>query len=104
MEIQAGLLDRVFHFGKPFFDANRNGYLLKRLEGDVHRMGWFFSGSMAVMVENLFRFLGGAIFLLYLDWRLAMSVGIVLPGGCADGEIFFWQASHAEQRNHGNTG
>lgn len=80
LDIQAGLLDRVFHFGKPFFDANRTGYLLKRLEGDVHGMGWFFSGSMAVMVENLFRFLGGAIFLLYLDWRLALSVGIVLPG------------------------
>ena len=80
LDIQAGLLDRVFHFGKPFFDANRTGYLLKRLEGDVHGMGWFFSGSMAVVVENLFRFLGGAIFLLYLDWRLAMSVGIVLPG------------------------
>ena len=80
LDIQAGLLDRVFHFGKSFFDANHTGYLLERLEGDVHGMGWFFSGSMAALVENLFRFVGGAIFLVYLDWRLAVSVGIVLPG------------------------
>lgn len=80
LDIQAGLLDRVFHFGKPFFDESRTGYLMKRLEGDVHGTGWFFSGSMAVMVESFFRFLGGAIFLLYLDWRLAMIVGVILPG------------------------
>ena len=80
LDIQAGLLDRVFHYGKAFFDNNRTGYLMNRLEEDVHGMGWFFSHSMAVTVENVFRFLGGVIFLLYLDWRLAMIVGVILPG------------------------
>jgi ABC-type bacteriocin/lantibiotic exporter with double-glycine peptidase domain len=35
---------------------------------------------MAVMIENIFRFLGGLIFLLYLDWRLTIIIGIILPG------------------------
>ena len=80
LDIQSGLLDRVFHYSKTFFDRTRTGYLMNRLEEDVHGMGWFFSGTMAVMIENIFRFLGGLIFLLYLDWRLTLIVGIILPG------------------------
>jgi len=80
LDIQSGLLDRVFHYSKTFFDRTRTGYLMSRLDEDVHGMGWFFSGTMAVMIENIFRFLGGLIFLLYLDWRLTLIVGIILPG------------------------
>ena len=80
LDIQSGLLERVFHYSKTFFDKTRTGYLMNRLEGDIQGMGWFFSGMMAVMIENIFRFLGGFIFLMYLDWRLTLIVGIILPG------------------------
>ncbi len=80
LDIQSGLLDRVFHYSKTFFDRNRTGYLMNRLDEDVHGMGWFFSGAMAGVIENIFRFLGGLIFLLYLDWRLTLIVGVILPG------------------------
>ena len=80
LDIQSGLLDRVFHYSKTFFDRTRTGYLMNRLESDVQGMGWFFSGMMAVVIENIFRFLGGLIFLLYLDWRLTLIIGIILPG------------------------
>lgn len=80
LDIQSGLLERVFHYSKTFFDRNRTGYLMNRLEEDVHGMGWFFSNAMAGVIENIFRFLGGLIFLLYLDWRLTLIVGFILPG------------------------
>jgi ABC-type bacteriocin/lantibiotic exporter with double-glycine peptidase domain len=80
LDIQSNLLDRVFHYPRTFFDKTRIGYLMNRLESDVQGMSWFFSGTMAVMIENIFRFLGGLIFLLYLDWRLTLIVGIILPG------------------------
>jgi ABC-type bacteriocin/lantibiotic exporter with double-glycine peptidase domain len=80
LDIQSGLLDRVFHYSKTFFDRNRTGYLMNRLDEDVHGMGWFFSGAMAGVIENIFRFLGGLIFLLYLDWRLTLIVAVILPG------------------------
>jgi ABC-type bacteriocin/lantibiotic exporter with double-glycine peptidase domain len=80
LDIQSGLLDRVFRYSKTFFDRTRTGYLMNRLEEDVHGMGWFFSSAMAGVIENIFRFLGGLIFLLYLDWRLTIIVGIILPG------------------------
>jgi ABC-type bacteriocin/lantibiotic exporter with double-glycine peptidase domain len=80
LDIQSSLLDRVFHYPRTFFDKTQTGYLMNRLESDVQGMGWFFSSTMAVMIENIFRFLGGLIFLLYLDWRLTLIVGIILPG------------------------
>jgi ABC-type bacteriocin/lantibiotic exporter with double-glycine peptidase domain len=80
LDIQSGLLDRVFHYSKTFFDRTQTGYLMNRLEEDIHGMGWFFSGAMAGVIENIFRFLGGLIFLLYLDWRLTIMIGILLPG------------------------
>lgn len=83
LDIQTGLLDKVFHYTKAFFDRTRTGYLMNRLEEDVHGMGWFFSGSMAGVIENMFRFLGGLVFLLYLDWRLTVVVAVLLPGAVA---------------------
>jgi ABC-type bacteriocin/lantibiotic exporter with double-glycine peptidase domain len=80
LDIQSGLLEKVFHYAKTFFDRARTGYLMNRLEEDVHGVGWFFSGAMAGVIENIFRFLGGLIFLLYLDWRLTIIVGVMLPG------------------------
>jgi ABC-type bacteriocin/lantibiotic exporter with double-glycine peptidase domain len=80
LDIQSDLLDRVFHYSKKFFDRIRIGYLMNRLEEDIHGMGWFFSSAMAGVIENIFRFLGGLIFLLYLDWRLTIIVGVILPG------------------------
>jgi ABC-type multidrug transport system fused ATPase/permease subunit len=41
---------------------------------------WFFSSTIVHMTENFFRFLGGIIFLFYLEWRLAVVVLLVLPG------------------------
>ena len=79
LDIQTGLLERVFHYSKTFFDRNRTGYLMNRLDDDVQGMGWFFSSAMAGVIENGFRFLGGLIFLLYLDWRLTLIVGVILP-------------------------
>jgi ABC-type bacteriocin/lantibiotic exporter with double-glycine peptidase domain len=80
LDIQTGLLEKVFHYSKTFFDRTRTGYLMNRLEEDVHGMGWFFSSAMAGVIENIFRFLGGLIFLLYLDWRLTLIVSVILPG------------------------
>jgi subfamily B ATP-binding cassette protein MsbA len=80
LDIQSGLLARVFHYPKTFFDKNQTGYLMSRMEEDVEKMGWLFSGTTVEMIENLFRFLGGLIFLLYLDWRLTVFVVVILPG------------------------
>jgi ABC-type bacteriocin/lantibiotic exporter with double-glycine peptidase domain len=53
---------------------------MSRLSLDVQGLRWFFSGTIVNIINNLFRFLGGIGFLLYLEWRLALGALVVLPG------------------------
>jgi ABC-type bacteriocin/lantibiotic exporter with double-glycine peptidase domain len=79
LDIQQSLLDHALHFPKSFFDANQTGYLMSRLSSDVQGLRWFFSGTVVYIVKNLVRFVGGAVFLVYLEWRLAIGILVVLP-------------------------
>ena len=80
LDIQQSLLDRALRFPKSFFDANQTGYLMSRLSSDVQGLRWFFSSTVVYIAKNLVRFIGGAVFLIYLEWRLAIGVLVILPG------------------------
>lgn len=79
-DVQGDLLDRALRFPKSFFDANQTGYLMSRLRSDVQGLRWFFSGTIVQMISDLLRFFGGVALLLYLEWRLAVGVLVILPG------------------------
>jgi subfamily B ATP-binding cassette protein MsbA len=79
LEIQQILLDRTLRLPKSFFDDRETGYLMSRLLGDVSGVRWFFSSTMLHIASSFLRFAGGVIFLLYLNWRLALAVLVVLP-------------------------
>ncbi len=80
LDIQQDLIDRVLHFPKSFFDDQQTGYLQSRITEDVDGIRWFFSSTIVHVVSNVLRFLGGIVFLFYLEWRLAIAVLILLPG------------------------
>jgi ABC-type multidrug transport system fused ATPase/permease subunit len=78
-DIQQALFDRTLRLPKSFFDSKETGYLMSRLLGDVGGLRWFFSSTMVYIFTSLLRFGGGVFFLLYLNWRLALAVLVVLP-------------------------
>jgi ABC-type bacteriocin/lantibiotic exporter with double-glycine peptidase domain len=80
LDIQQSLVDRALRFPKSFFDSNQTGYLMSRLSSDVEGLRWFFSSTIVYIGTNLLRFIGGAVFLFYLEWRLAIGVLVILPG------------------------
>jgi ABC-type bacteriocin/lantibiotic exporter with double-glycine peptidase domain len=79
LDIQQSLLDHVLRLPKSFFDANQTGYLMSRLSSDVQGLRWFFSSTIVYIFSNCLRFMGGMAFLIYLEWRLALSVLVILP-------------------------
>ncbi len=79
LEIQQTLFDRVLRLPKSFFDEKETGYLMSRLLGDVGGVRWFFSSTIVHIFTQAIRFIGGAVFLLFLNWRLALAVLVVLP-------------------------
>jgi subfamily B ATP-binding cassette protein MsbA len=80
LDIQHDLLDRTLRFPKSFFDENQTGYLMSRLSSDVQGLRWFFSSTIVYIIRDIVRFVGGAGFLFYLEWRLAVVVLVILPG------------------------
>jgi ABC-type bacteriocin/lantibiotic exporter with double-glycine peptidase domain len=80
LDIQEDLLNRVLRFPKAFFDKAQTGYLMRRISSDVEKMRWFFSSTIVHIGSNVIRFVGGVGLLLYLEWRLAVIVLILLPG------------------------
>jgi len=79
LEIQQTLFDRVLRLPKAFFDDKETGYLMSRLLGDVGGVRWFFSSTIVHIFTSFIRFVGGAVFLVILNWRLALAVLVVLP-------------------------
>ena len=79
LDIQQILFDRTLRLPKSFFDDKETGYLMSRLLGDVGGVRWFFSSTVVHIFTSFIRFAGGIVFLLYLNWRLALAVLVVLP-------------------------
>ena len=80
LDIQNSLLARALNFPKAFFDRSETGYIVSRLTSDVQGLSWFFSGSIANLLEDVVRLSGGLILLFYLEWRLALLALLVIPG------------------------
>jgi len=53
---------------------------MSRLSSDVEGLRWFFSSTIVYIVSNIVRFVGGVGLLIYLEWRLAVGVLVILPG------------------------
>lgn len=79
LDIQKTLLERTLSLPKAFFDATRSGYLVSRIRNDVSGVQWFFSGTVVQLITQFIRFVGGVIFLFYLEWRIALPVTLSLP-------------------------
>jgi subfamily B ATP-binding cassette protein MsbA len=80
IDIQHDLLDHTLRFPKSFFDDKEVGYLMSRLLSDVQGLRWFFSSTIVHIASNIFRFLGGAGLLFYLEWKLALAALVIIPG------------------------
>ncbi len=79
LDIQKDLYDRVLRLPLAFFNDKETGYLMSRLSTDVGGVRWFFSSAMITILYNGLRFSGGIVFLFYLQWKLALTVLIILP-------------------------
>jgi len=79
LDIQKSLLDHTLRLPKEFFDTKETGYLISRISSDVQGLQWFFSSTIVYLFTNLIRFVGGILFLFYLEWRLALVCLVVLP-------------------------
>jgi ABC-type multidrug transport system fused ATPase/permease subunit len=79
LDIQQNLLDHTLRLPKAFFDNKEVGYLISRLSSDVQGLRWIFSSNIIYILTSVIKFIGGVIFLFFLEWRLGIVTLVVLP-------------------------
>jgi ABC-type bacteriocin/lantibiotic exporter with double-glycine peptidase domain len=78
-DLQSALVTHVLKLPKPYFDRRATGGLTRSLTEDLDQLRFLFSGTLANVLGQALRLLGGLILLVGLEWRLALSVLGVLP-------------------------
>ncbi len=56
-----------------FFNQNKAGDLISRINNDTDKLNMFFSQSLMQFMGNLFMMLGAAMFLLIINWKLGLA-------------------------------
>ncbi len=80
LDIQQHLFGHCLKLPKSFFDAQETGYLMSRISGDIEGLRWLFSDTVFQMLMNCIRLAGGIVFLMYLEWKLAVCILLFFPG------------------------
>ena len=89
--LQEDLVERTLRLPKAFFDEQQTGYLTRRLTEDVESLRFLFSGTLVNASGQLLRLLGGACFLFYLEWRIALLMLGLLP-------VLAWSVRHVSEK------
>jgi ATP-binding cassette subfamily B protein len=81
------------HLG--FFDTMPVGRLVTRATNDVENVAEMFSAGIAALVRDVFKMLGLAIALFYVDARLALFTFLVVPLLAVGAIVFRWKVRTA---------
>ena len=62
-----------------FFNQNKAGDLISRLNNDTDKINQFFSQSLVQFMASLFAMTGAVVFLISINWKLALAALMPLP-------------------------
>jgi len=67
-----------------FFQVNKTGDIIARINNDTEKINNFFGGSVFQFVSSLFTFLGIGVFVFFLNWQLSVVlwVGVIFVLFC----------------------
>ncbi|MBV7332872.1 ABC transporter ATP-binding protein/permease [Chloroflexi bacterium TSY] len=78
-ELRAEIFDKIQSLSLSYFDKNDAGDLMSRLVNDVDVLNQFLGQGIVQLVGGLIRMLVIAIFMFFVDWRLALATLTVVP-------------------------
>lgn len=62
-----------------FFSRQKTGWIVSRLTNDIDALDQLVTDGVTTLVTNSLTFVGAIVFLLILDWRLALATLSVMP-------------------------
>lgn len=78
-DLEERLLQVLPRLPRELLDSRRSGYLARRVGEDIEGLRPLLSGLPARTAGQALRLAGGAAFLLFLEWRIALAVLVLFP-------------------------
>ena len=86
-ELRHRLFDSLMHIRHESAARLHSGDLLNRVLEDVRVVSSAFAVSIPSLVGTVFQLTAALVYLIILDWRLALVIAVVVPGGIAVGKF-----------------
>ncbi|HQB31599.1 MAG TPA: ABC transporter ATP-binding protein, partial [Syntrophales bacterium] len=78
-DLRFRIFTHIQNLSVSFFNRNPVGRLVTRVTNDVQNMNEFFTSIIVFVFKDLFLFLGITAVLLYMNWKLTLTVLTVAP-------------------------
>jgi ATP-binding cassette, subfamily B, bacterial len=72
--LRRDLFDKIQSLPLDFFNQNKSGDIISRINNDTEKLNNFFGQSIFQFVRNFFTFLGIGLFIFWISWKLALIV------------------------------
>ncbi len=67
-----GLFNKLQSLPVAFFNQNKSGDLISRINNDTDKLNQFFAQALMQFIGNLFMIVGAGIFLVAINWKLGL--------------------------------
>ncbi len=79
LDLRRTLFAHIQKLSLDFFSRQKTGWIVSRLTNDIDAIDQLVTDGVTSLVTNLLTLIGAAIFLLVLDWRLALATLAIMP-------------------------
>ncbi|MGC9314095.1 MAG: ABC transporter ATP-binding protein [bacterium] len=78
-DIRSAVFEHLQNLSLKFFDSNPVGRLVTRSTNDVNVLNELFTSVLITLFSDLFKLVGIAAVLLYMNWRLGLILMAIMP-------------------------
>ena len=70
--LRGSIFNKLQELPVSFFNQNKTGDLISRINNDTNKLNQFFSQSLVQLVASVFMMIGTAVFILSMNWQLGL--------------------------------
>jgi len=79
LDLRRTLFAHIQKLSLDFFSRQKTGWIVSRLTNDIDSLSQLVTEGVTSLVTNSLTFVGAIVFLLILDWRLALATLSIMP-------------------------
>ncbi len=79
LDLRRSLFAHIQKLSMDFFSRQKTGWIVSRLTNDIDSLSQLVTEGVTSLVTNSLTFIGAIVFLLILDWRLALATLSIMP-------------------------